>query len=404
MDSNDRNIALPTEPGEVVEAWDDFVLHTDTHGRVVRANDTTLAYLPGTDPVGLPFWEVLALATGTLAQTLDRYPPLQIHEVSFSEDHNFLLRIIPLPREIAPAGGHVVIATDNRPMEALYETYEERLEDNITAWADSITLFNALFDTAKDATLLVDESGTILTANTAAVGMHAGKGQVLAGNHVETLLGKRFRPLIRKAMRDIHPKDIHTEKVVALDSEGEGFPAEAILRKITFTDHSLYQLLLHDLSAQEELREGLRDKQAEVDKMNIALRRVIRSVEEDRQELREHLTNQVKAQMLPALERIAKADTAEIREGYKSIIEEQLVDLADDGSGELDPELLRLSPREVEVCQLIQVGRSGKEIAEFLNMSFETVQTHRKNIRRKLGLRGSKTSLYKYLRQKPSLG
>ncbi|WP_147819046.1 helix-turn-helix domain-containing protein [Salidesulfovibrio onnuriiensis] len=404
MEHDKTPLISPSDPGDVVEAWDDLVLFTDDTGTVVQSTGVPLGYLPVENPEGKALWRVLALEAESLEQTLKRFPPLQIHEISCCDGRSFLLRIIPLTRRLAPKGGYVAIATDNRPMEALYETYEERLEDNIAAWSDSITLFNALFDMAKDATLLVDESGTILTANAAALGTHSSEGRMLAGTPVENLLGKRFRASLKRAMHNLRPKDIRTEKVVALDSEGEAFPAEAILRKISFTDYSLFQLILHDLSTQEGLREDLRDKKAEVEQMNIALRQVIRSVEEERQELREHLTNQVKAQMLPALERIAKADTAEIREGYKNLIEEQLVDLADDGSGELDPELLRLSPREMEVCQLIQVGRSGKDIAEFLNMSFETVQTHRKNIRRKLGLRGSKTSLYKYLRQKPSLG
>jgi DNA-binding CsgD family transcriptional regulator len=57
----------------------------------------------------------------------------------------------------------------------------------------------------------------------------------------------------------------------------------------------------------------------------------------------------------------------------------------------------------MEVCQLIQLGRNGQEIAALLNMSFETVQTHRKNIRRKLGLKGRTVSLFSYLRRKPAL-
>jgi DNA-binding CsgD family transcriptional regulator len=139
-----------------------------------------------------------------------------------------------------------------------------------------------------------------------------------------------------------------------------------------------------------------------VEKMNIALRQVIRTVEEERQEIREQLTSQVKKQLLPALERITKAETPEVREGYRNVIQEQLNGLTDTAGVE-DADLLRLSPREMEVCQLIQLGRNGQEIAALLNMSFETVQTHRKNIRRKLGLKGRTVSLFSYLRRKPAL-
>lgn len=381
----------------VTGAPDDVVLFADSAGSIVKVAAAEPKHAHIMEATGKAyFWEALGLGAASLEETLRRFPPLRIHKIPSGDDQSRLLRIIPLPAVLAADGGYLVITTDNRPFEALCETYKERLEDNITAWSDSITLFNAIFDTAKDATLLVDESGLILTANLAALGTHAREGQTLAGTPVKALFGKRFHPSLERAMRAIRPKSIHVEKVVALDREGEGFPAEAILRKIAFTTHSVYQLILHDLTTQEELR----GKKAEVKEMNIALRQVIRSVEEERQELREQLTHQVKAHMLPALERVANADSEEIRGGYISLIEEHLTGLAEEGAGHLDPELLRLSPREIRVCQLIQMGRSGKEISKYLSISFETVQTHRKNIRRKLGLRGKGTSLYHYLRQK----
>lgn len=46
--------------------------------------------------------------------------------------------------------------------------------------------------------------------------------------------------------------------------------------------------------------------------------------------------------------------------------------------------LERLSPREVEVFQLLAVGRSGKQIAAVLGISPKTVDNHRANIMDKL--------------------
>jgi DNA-binding NarL/FixJ family response regulator len=47
-----------------------------------------------------------------------------------------------------------------------------------------------------------------------------------------------------------------------------------------------------------------------------------------------------------------------------------------------------LSPKEREVLQLIAEGCSTKEIAERLNISGKTVDTHRQHVMDKLGLRG----------------
>lgn len=47
-----------------------------------------------------------------------------------------------------------------------------------------------------------------------------------------------------------------------------------------------------------------------------------------------------------------------------------------------------LSPREREILQHISEGRTNKDIALALNLSVRTVETHRQNVKRKLGIEG----------------
>ena len=56
-------------------------------------------------------------------------------------------------------------------------------------------------------------------------------------------------------------------------------------------------------------------------------------------------------------------------------------------SGADDPYDL-LTPREREVLQLVAEGKSNKDVAQLLNLSVYTVETHRSNIMEKLNLRG----------------
>ena len=48
-----------------------------------------------------------------------------------------------------------------------------------------------------------------------------------------------------------------------------------------------------------------------------------------------------------------------------------------------------LSDRELHVLQLLGTGLSTREIAAELNLSFKTIETHRENIKHKLGLHGA---------------
>lgn len=49
---------------------------------------------------------------------------------------------------------------------------------------------------------------------------------------------------------------------------------------------------------------------------------------------------------------------------------------------------LKISSRELEVLQLIKTGLKTKEIANKLKISYYTAETHRKNIKLKIGLKG----------------
>ena len=57
--------------------------------------------------------------------------------------------------------------------------------------------------------------------------------------------------------------------------------------------------------------------------------------------------------------------------------------MSDDSSGPEEP----LSPREQEVLKLIAEAHTNKQIAEILHLAEKTVESHRANLLRKLGMR-----------------
>ncbi len=59
--------------------------------------------------------------------------------------------------------------------------------------------------------------------------------------------------------------------------------------------------------------------------------------------------------------------------------------------------LANLSKTEFTICEYIVSKLSTKEISEQLNVSIETIQTHRKKIRKKLGV-SNRSNLYTYLK------
>ena len=136
--------------------------------------------------------------------------------------------------------------------------------------------------------------------------------------------------------------------------------------------------------------------------MDTALKHVLRNVEEERQELKEGLVQQVREEVLPTVERIVQEDSHLVRQAYRSALEERIADMAEAPSDTAALFAL-LTPREMDICRLLQQSWQGRAIAEQLGISFETLQTHRKNIRRKLGLKGGPVSLSAFLQQHPPL-
>jgi DNA-binding NarL/FixJ family response regulator len=64
-----------------------------------------------------------------------------------------------------------------------------------------------------------------------------------------------------------------------------------------------------------------------------------------------------------------------------------------------------LTDRELHVLHLLGSGLSTRQIATELNLSFKTVETHRENIKRKLGLRGAAALIHfatQYTREQAS--
>jgi DNA-binding CsgD family transcriptional regulator len=146
----------------------------------------------------------------------------------------------------------------------------------------------------------------------------------------------------------------------------------------------------------DEKTEALRREKAQLEEMNITLRNVLKSVGKEHEDHASNLAAKVNTLVLPALERIEWENDPAIRKGYVTVVKDQLTRLLPRDSGGM-PLLLKLTQMEMKVCQFIQSGHSNKEIAELLSLSVETIQTHRKNIRRKLGLLGKSVSLYAHL-------
>jgi DNA-binding CsgD family transcriptional regulator/PAS domain-containing protein len=261
--------------------------------------------------------------------------------------------------------------------------------------------FENILNATSDLILVVDGNGLVVNIN-AAVKAVMDESKVLdrpvwevlslEGDSVEEML--RYYPvgitceLAPFGESAIYRMQVNPLKSVSLASD------QYIFVLTNMTTQAMQRETLERIV--DEKTEALRREKAQLEEMNITLRNVLKSVGREHEEHASNLAAKVNTLVLPALERIESENDASIRKGYVTVVKDQLTRLLPRDPGGM-PLLLKLTQMEMKVCQFIQSGHSNKDIADLLNLSVETIQTHRKSIRRKLGLHGRNVSLYAHL-------
>jgi DNA-binding CsgD family transcriptional regulator len=99
----------------------------------------------------------------------------------------------------------------------------------------------------------------------------------------------------------------------------------------------------------------------------------------------------------PVLRKLRQTGLKAEERTYVDLIEKNLRNLSDPIAAHNSWPVLRLSPTELQIAQLVRDGKSSKEIASMLNLSKSTIHTHRQRIREKLGLANQGISLRSHL-------
>ncbi|MBW1742940.1 MAG: PAS domain-containing protein [Deltaproteobacteria bacterium] len=141
----------------------------------------------------------------------------------------------------------------------------------------------------------------------------------------------------------------------------------------------------------------LQFKKNSLEEANIALRVLLKQREEDRVDLQETVLSNVKELVIPFVEKLKRSRLDPKQTSYLDILESNLNDVVSPFAQKLSSKYLGLTPSEIQIAHLVKDGKTTKEISELLNVSTATVESHRKGIRMKIGIRNTKSNLRSYL-------
>lgn len=148
-------------------------------------------------------------------------------------------------------------------------------------------------------------------------------------------------------------------------------------------------------SAQKDLERKVRERTEDLDRKNIALQEIITQIEIDKNKMREDIRINIERIVFPILVRMKKEGRSK---KYIDLVMHHLKDLACSYGIKITNRSIKLSPREIEICNLVKAGYTNKEIANLLDISSQTVEWHRKRIRIKVGITNKRINLSTYLR------
>jgi PAS domain S-box-containing protein len=147
----------------------------------------------------------------------------------------------------------------------------------------------------------------------------------------------------------------------------------------------------------KERGEELVIKARNLEEVNTALRVLLQKREEDKTKIEENVLSNIKELVEPYLDKLKKSDLDVLQMGHLSVLESNLNDVISPFSSRLSSKFLNLSPSEIRIANLVKQGKNTKEIAELMSLSSTTVATHRRNIRKKLGISDKKANLRTHL-------
>jgi FixJ family two-component response regulator len=150
-----------------------------------------------------------------------------------------------------------------------------------------------------------------------------------------------------------------------------------------------------DLMAHKSMLEQLNRQLADT---NTALSVLAKNIDGKRQEVEGEIVTKIKSFILPIVEKLQVENSLR---PYRSELS-ALIDFIDEvaskqGNGKQIAAVLSAS--EFRIASLIKNGLTTQAIADHLCVSPGTVKTHRKNIRKKLGINGNEQYLGDYLRR-----
>jgi PAS domain S-box-containing protein len=182
------------------------------------------------------------------------------------------------------------------------------------------------------------------------------------------------------------------------------FPVELTGNYMEYDGQGYICAIVRDITERKKTEDSLKRREEELqvesnrlEEANTALKVLLKHREDDKKEMEEKFLSNIKELVLPYVGKLKKSRLDSNQMAYMEIIEANMNDVISPFLQKMSLKYSNFTQTEILVANLIKIGKTTKEIAESMNVSKGTIDTHRNNIRSKLGLNRKKVNLRAYL-------
>ena len=240
----------------------------------------------------------------------------------------------------------------------------------------------------------------LIGANTAFCQQFGAKKNKIVGQTFEDILPAAIAKKDRQKDEQLIKKNKTQEYQIKIDMKEEG-QADLIINKAVFKDEegAVAGIIgaIFDITELERTMRKLADKSDALKNANMSLRILIKQLSDAQSEERVNNMPNLKELVMPSSEQLEAILDSPNERGYLENIMLNLNRVTSNFSKKLAQMNLGLSPKEIQVADLIRIGLSNKESAIQMNVTKSTIEFHRDNLRKKLGLKHEKKNLRAYI-------
>jgi PAS domain S-box-containing protein len=266
--------------------------------------------------------------------------------------------------------------------------------------------FQSLVETLNEGFGIVDAEGRLTYVNAKLADMLGYARKEMVGKKTSCFMDERNRRLHKKQM-GMRQQGIETPYEIQFTTKDGSAITTIVSPRARFDANGRFQgsfAVTTDISAlksaEKNLRrreQQLREKTMRLQEMNTALEVLLRKREQDKTIIQKRILINLRRLVVPYLDSLGDTRLSERQRFLVDTLKSNLSEVMSPFSERLSSALIDLTKTELEIANLVRLGKSTTQIATALNISYKTAETHRWRIRKKLGLTHKKANLMSYL-------